>query len=498
MGNGLYSATPTGENPLLSLSADDGFIRSNTLSKAIPVQQVQVERLVVIESELVLGLGQLFAIHVFAEDTHGDLIELSTDEIVFASLDSSTAIVTDGGLILAGSFGSTAITVSALGVHTAVAVTVGERDGDARQFYPETYALTVGQTRQALIRARREGELDTLAEVENVSAAASGAIYVTSDPAIATVSSDGLITAVSTGRVEITMVQGGYRSVAQLTIDALPPVGERSVGLDGGVVVGDSIQIGIAPGALSELANVSVVSVDASRAPFDLPGGFDFVTGINIDSGDAAIVGEVSVRIPAPDGYSVGDVVYAFRPVEILQEDGSKVSSWAIVDALTVGTDGLLATNSPPYRSLGPSGGTFQVLPNLAGLMMFAVPGAATTVAVIGLINTQVSSGIQTIGNDGNPYIVASSPLGDFYMPTPAAADTNITIRNANATGRISTINYVVDTRGGATVNMGLVAPPRPVPLGDPLPPLIGEGSSRHHRRRTVSSYRRQRHIRAA
>ena len=138
-----------------------------------------------------------------------------------------------------------------------------------------------------------------------------------------------------------------------------------------------------------------------------------------------------------------------------------------------MGTDGLLATNSPPYRSLGPSGGTFQVLPNLAGLMMFAVPGAATTVAVIGLINTQVSSGIQTIGNDGNPYIVASSPLGDFYMPTPAAADTNITIRNANATGRISTINYVVDTRGGATVNMGLVAPPRPVPLGDPLSPLI-------------------------
>ncbi len=85
---------------------------------------------------------------------------------------------------------------------------MGERDGDARQFYPETYALTVGQTRQALIRARRDGELDTLAEVENVSAAASGAIYVTSDRAIATVSSDGLITAVSTGRVEITMVQG--------------------------------------------------------------------------------------------------------------------------------------------------------------------------------------------------------------------------------------------------------------------------------------------------
>ena len=473
LGNGLHIAKPTGPNPILRISGDDGIIAGNDLDKAIPIELVQVKRLVVSESELVLGPGQFFAIHVLAEQSNGELIELSNDEIVFASLNSNTAVVTDSGLIIAGAFGTTAITVSALGIHTAVAISIGERDGDARQFYPETYALPIGQTRQAVIRALRDGDVGTQARVENVSAAVSGAIYVSSNPAIATVTSDGLITALAAGTVDIAMVQGGYRSVSQLKIEEQPSSGVKTVGPDGGVVLGGTIQLGIAPGALSESANVSVTVLDESNAPYNLPAGFEFVSGLNIDSGLAEVLGEVSVRMPAPVGYSAGDVVYAFRPVHILQEDGSTLASWAIVDALTVDNEGMLATNSPPWRSLGPSGGTFQVLPNLAGLMMFAAPGIATAVAVVGVINSKISSGIETIGSDGNPYIVASSPLGDFYMPTPSRADIRITIRSVNGTGNVNAIDYIVDTSEGKTVNMGLVVPPRPVPLGRPVPPLI-------------------------
>ncbi len=467
LGSGLYRIVPTGDASAIDVSASDGLLNSSSIRIGVRDEVPSLMALETVSPEIVLDLGASSVLDLIARNAVGEEVSLSFDELTFRSLDPNVAVVTDGGIILAGNEGTTAVLVSAYGYTTAIAVTVGQRDGDTRQFYPESYAMAVGDTRQSIIRVRRDEA------VANVSAAADGAIYVSSDNTVATVSAEGLITATSAGRVDITMIQGGYRSVGTFVIEQQPASQTKTVGTSGGLIANASILVGISPGSVARDVAVSVQSVTEADAPYDLPPEFSFVAGVNIDSGEDVIEGEVSVRLAAPAGMSTGDSVFAFRPVDVREPDGSTSSIWAIFDTLTVDAAGTLSTNSPPYRSLGPSQGLFSVTPRLSGLMMLMAPPSVGTISLItGIMDAENSLRSVQTGSDGHKYIVLSSPLADFNIPAPASVETRVTVRSVNAEGQVNTIDYAVDTSSGP-VNMGVVVPPRPVPIGREVAPEI-------------------------
>ena len=124
-----------------------------------------------------------------------------------------------------------------------------ERAERLNQMYRDA-ALT-GETRQMVVRERLEFS------IEDRSSAASGTRYYVSDPTIATIGADGLLTALRAGHVTVTMVNGGL-SVRSVFVIAAPASNGSVVGAGGGLVEGGGIIVGIPEGALDGNTTITV------------------------------------------------------------------------------------------------------------------------------------------------------------------------------------------------------------------------------------------------
>ncbi len=203
LGGGLYQLGPATDTGTLQVIADDGVIAGDPASFEVDLASNAIVGLEIINRDPQLGLNRSERLIVAGITGAGELVNVPLNAIEFDVLNESVAAVTDRGLILGQSNGTTVITVQTFGITTATAVTVGTSEARLIDVFPDAYTLGVGDTRQTLVQERLEDR------VIDVNLATDGAVYVSSDPSVVTVDSDGLITATGEGDAAITVIQAG-------------------------------------------------------------------------------------------------------------------------------------------------------------------------------------------------------------------------------------------------------------------------------------------------
>src|SRR5205814_5247507 len=95
-------------------------------------------------------------------------------------------------------------------------------------------------------------------ELADVTASAAGTVYFSSNPAVALVSAEGLVTATGLGNATITVIHGPAQRTVSVRVVA-PAVGPIAVGPEGRLVASaDGALVAIAPAALGHPTTVSV------------------------------------------------------------------------------------------------------------------------------------------------------------------------------------------------------------------------------------------------
>ena len=245
-----------------------------------------------------LGLGQSVQLTVAALFADGSTNTLPLTGAVYTSSNPSVVQVTNAGVIIGIGNGTAVITVVFNGITAATAVNVGAVAALNVSFFPVSYSLVPGQQRQLVI-----SEQNADGSTSDVSSAAAGAVYYVSNPAIATVTADGLLTATGTGLVQVTMLFGGYSSVATFTV-ATPAVGSTNVPAYGGTLTSSDggVTLGFGAGAVPAGTGVTLSTGTEAQEPYSLPYGWSFVGGFNLNIANGiepATADPLSVAIPA-------------------------------------------------------------------------------------------------------------------------------------------------------------------------------------------------------
>src|SRR5690606_1281232 len=209
----------------------------------------------------------------------------------------------------------------------AAAISVGAEDTRLIQYYPLSYAMQPDETRQMVVRHRSEEGIVDLAS------AAAGTKYYVSDPTVATISEDGLLTAHRAGAFTVTIVNGGQGVLAGFVVHE--PAGSGAIiGSEGGMIEADGITVGIPIGALSGDTSITVHSRSQSDMPFALPTGWDFDAALQVDFGGTQLEQGLSVALPAPAGAIPGEIRYIMQPGVVHLADGTTEQTWVIMDTL--------------------------------------------------------------------------------------------------------------------------------------------------------------------
>jgi uncharacterized protein YjdB len=202
---GLITAVAQGKATITASSEG----RSGTAQ--VTVVPVPVASVVVAPDTATLEVGQTGQLTAILRDAAGNI--LTGREVEWSSSNQGVATVSQQGLITAVAQGKATITASSEGRSGTAQVTVVPVPVASVVVAPDTATLEVGQTGQltAILRDAA-GNILTGREVE----------WSSSNQGVATVSQQGLITAVAQGKATITASSEGRSGTAQVTVVPVP------------------------------------------------------------------------------------------------------------------------------------------------------------------------------------------------------------------------------------------------------------------------------------
>ncbi|MCC6231635.1 MAG: Ig-like domain-containing protein, partial [Verrucomicrobiales bacterium] len=468
------------------LRADDGALRSEEVTVPVQVAAVVFTRFRIEGADALVGVGATTRLRLIGESAQGD-VELDPSVYTVTSATPTVARVSPDGTVLGVTAGAALIEFTlASGGRLAAALTVGTvRDARLIEFYPLSYTLQPSETRQMIVRLRTESA------VTDLTGSAAGSRYYVSDPTVASISAEGLLTALKPGVVTVTLVNGG-RSERAAVLVATPAANGATVGTGGGMVGGNDVVVGIPAGALTGDTPVRILPYTQAELPFALPSGFDFLGGVRIDVGRAFLEEGLSLEVPAPAGSKPGDVIYIFQPGVLRTGDAAAdEQGWLLMDSMVVGNDGRMRTTSPP--NLGfmhrPGEGGQYFVPSTTGAAAFS------TTTILGLLHGIEDYGTrlqayQTVtgrgksapivsaqtatggGPDGPKFFVFPGILGDFLLPMSGTLGYRLETRYSEPVGLVSVGTTDVKVNPGETVTYGLPLPARYV-VRNLVPPTI-------------------------
>jgi uncharacterized protein YjdB len=202
--NGQVTAVGAGTATVTATSEGKSGTISITVTAA-PVASVALSAL-----GTSLSVGQTMPVTVTLMDGHGTVLTGRT--IIWSSSAPSVATVSSSGVVSAVAGGTAMITASSEGVTGSIAFTVATSGGTPTVTVRlSSSALTIGQTTQAVAVAKDAG---------GVSMSATPA-WFSSNSAVATVSSAGMVTAVGVGSASITANVSGTQGSAPVAISAV-------------------------------------------------------------------------------------------------------------------------------------------------------------------------------------------------------------------------------------------------------------------------------------
>ncbi len=397
------------------LLADDGFSVSVPATVTVNVSDAPLTSLDFVERNPKLQVGghasrvreqrfQLVAIADFADQE--DVI-LPGDYLTWGSESPTVATISETGWITGVNDGTTILSATRNGIEAVTVSRVGKipaptndaefylalAEEQGLDIYPDAVTLTKGIERQILVGINSKLENPNL-----LSDADTGTRYFVSNPNILTVSEDGLITTLTEGFANVTVIHGGTEAILPVNVE-VPHVGATTLGTDGGVVQGsDGSLVMIPDGALNEEATVNIAPLTLDDLSIPISDDFEFVGAFELVLGGQELAFPAQLAIPAPEGLALGTEVFFIREAQIPDETGALTSIKVIEESGIVGADGNIRTASPPWGGAKVEGKysievpTFdynEVLFNMgtvatyAGLTAFVaitvVSGAATT-----------------------------------------------------------------------------------------------------------------------
>ncbi|TVR47529.1 MAG: tandem-95 repeat protein, partial [Puniceicoccaceae bacterium] len=469
-----------------TIVADDGLLRSAPASIAVTVEDVTFTGFRIANPDPILAPGSIHTFKLIGLYEGGE-VALGSSNFTVRSLNPTIAAASPDGSVLGLAAGTAAIAFDLPGGGSiAAAVTVGTAENRLLEFYPASYALRPGDTRQLVLRERvEEGILQ-------LNTASAGTLYFTSDPGIATVDADGLVTALQPGRVVVSMVQGGQSHRVAFTITEAAANG-TVIGTDGGVVANGDLVLGLPAGAFDTETAVSIRRAAPSERPFDVPAGFEYAGGIQVELGGRLTGVGLSLEMDAPAGAAVGEVFYIMQPGTLDYGTGEPTDqAWFLMDTLVVGEDGKLRSTSPPNLGLfnrrGENGIFF--VPSIVGYSALMSPNLGGTLMAIDDFNTRLQANQSVVGrgqtapvismqgalggsDEGPKYFSIPGPLGDTLLPLSATFNYTLNTRFAQPNGLVLVDETGVSVLPGQTATYSIPFPPRYIVQGMAAPSLI-------------------------
>ncbi len=188
--------------------------RSGSASATAAVTEMQSAASIVIEpsSETLMALGETVQLNASVQDQNRQAVEDA--DVTWSSSDEGVATVSSQGLVTAVANGTSTITA---------------RSGSASA----TAAVTVMQTAHSIVLEPQMATLMEAGETVQLAAAVldlnehpvagAAVLWTSSDPAVATVDDEGLVTAVGNGRAGISASYGDISAMARIVVEIADP-----------------------------------------------------------------------------------------------------------------------------------------------------------------------------------------------------------------------------------------------------------------------------------
>ena len=239
-----------------TITVEVGGVKATCNVTVSPVS-VPVESIVLDPQTMELVVGETGTIHVMISPADADV-----QTVNWTSSNDGVATVDAEGVVTAIAEGDAVITAEAGGKEAQCTVTVLPVPVESVTIDVNVFELVVGQTRTLTATVLPENAGDKTVT------------WSSSDDAIATVSAEGVVTAIAEGNATITAAAGGKE--AKCTVYVLPvqvesvTISEESIELDDGVVTGVAVgnaTIVAAAGQRTAVCSVKVSGADSGDDP---------------------------------------------------------------------------------------------------------------------------------------------------------------------------------------------------------------------------------------
>jgi hypothetical protein len=349
----------------VTLVADDGYAVGAPLDVAVQVSDARLSALHV-ERLAALGTGSAARLRITGDFADQQGVELDAGYVTIVSSDPDVVAVGADNVLRAVGAGTALLQVSAHGLSAWNAVTAGPvamAPAGSVEFdlYPKAIGLAAdGGQRQ--LDVHTNGGTD-------IGAASTGTRYFISDPAVATITADGLVIGKSAGRATITVVNGGLQRTVEVVVRAAVTGPTVASAGEGGVTRdADGNTLMVAPGALKGDTTIAVRSLDLNSLDIPTPaaGLLNALGGVAISlSGQQSglplqlavkVAGPADPVTGAPTTLAAGTQVMFWREGTITDADGVVHKTWWLLDNGVIGEDGLAHTASTPYTGITAGG----------------------------------------------------------------------------------------------------------------------------------------------
>jgi uncharacterized protein YjdB len=424
--SGLVTALAAGSAVVTAAS------EGKTAVATITVSIVPVATVVVTPNANPLFVGQTAQLSAVPRDADGR--ELAGRTVQWSTSDLSIATVTSTGLVTAIAPGNATVTATSEGKTGTASVAVSPKPVSAVIISPGQTTVTVGGTVQLSAQ---------VTDAQGNPLPGRPISFSSSAPQIATVSSGGLVTGVTTGSATITATSEGKTGTATVTVNPIPVASVRITPSDPSVILGQTVQL---------------TAIPQSSSGQDLTG-----RAVSWSSGAPSIAAVSQTGVVT--GVSVGSAV-VFASVE-------GVIGLVTVTVRQVPVATVVVT--PPTASVA-AGGTVQLSASARDASGGVLPGrlvgwsssdeAVATVSNTGLV-TAVKVGTATItasseGKSGTSAVtVTGAPVASVTVTPPTAsvvAGLTVTLeaRTLDASGGTLTgraVTWSSSNTGAATVS---------------------------------------------
>ncbi len=409
-------ATVTSEGLVTGISSGTATVTATSegrsASAQITVNPRPVSTVIVSPETVTLFAGQTVQLSALVTDDRGQV--LSGKQVSFSSSSNQVATVSATGLVTGVAAGSATITATSEGATGKATVTISPDPVAAVEVSPSTASVIIGQSTQLAAIARNiSGQVLSGRPV----------IWSTSSPALASVSSTGVVTGLAAGNAVIIASIEGKQGSATVTVRSVPVASVTVTPNPASTIVGQNVSLSatLKDGAGNTLSgrivgwtssNVAVATVNSSGV----------VTGINsgtatITASSEGVSGSASVTV---SGVPVATVTVTPGTATIA------VGQTATLSATLKDASGNVLTGRTVTWT---SGATSVATVSANGVVTGVSPGSATITAT-------------SEGKSASAAVTVNSPTAASVTVTPGSATVAIgstttlsaTVRDANGT----------------------------------------------------------------